>query len=172
MHSFFCRNVSSVAVNEFETETNEKFWNGSKFTAQMSVIVLSYQLLTLHISMSVIWITCLLGQVLLLFLLILAVKGLFKSLTIHTLNFSKQSDLFIACSHAFKNMISYSACVFNWMNFCEIQSGAVQPKTRPYLTQRRLYKGIMGNEAAKNVSHKSCFFSSEGCSRTWFPSAS
>lgn len=42
--------------------------------------------------------------------------------------------------------------------FCEIQSGAVQPKTHPYLTQRRLYKGIVGIEAAKNVTHKSCFF--------------
>ncbi len=50
-------------------------------------------------------------------------------------------------------MISYSAC--------EIQSGAIQSKTRPYLTPRRLYKGIMGIEAAKHV-HKSCFFHQNG----------
>lgn len=59
-------------------------------------------------------------------------------------------------------MISYSACVFNWMNFCEIQSGAIQPKPRPYLTPRRLYKGIMGIEAAKHVCISPASFHQNG----------
>jgi len=120
--------LSALAVNELKTQTCEKFWNCSKFTLQMSLILLSYQLVTLTSMLSV----CLAKYQ---YYSCLRLVVLFKSLLTYVQhsNFSTKWNSW-TCSKCSKKI-----------DFMFLHMSLIgQPKTCPYLTQRWLYKGIMG----------------------------